>query len=196
MLPTNYTQSSTVSVDRPEAIANQPLGFNLEIELDALEELIINSTHVPLTELIIIDRVIVLHQLNQIKEHLPVDLATATTIANHKQQIISEAENYATSLVKSAQAQANQILQDSSILSQAELDGAKIRLKTEQECEHLKQATLNEMRELHQNAIAESQAIQKGADDYADQVLGDIEQRMQQMLLVIQNGRQQLDGVN
>jgi vacuolar-type H+-ATPase subunit H len=196
MLPTNYTQSSTVSVDRPEAIANQPLGFNLEIELDALEELIINSTHVPLTELIIIDRVVFLHQLNQIKEHLPEDLATATTIANRKQQIISEAENYATSLVKSAQAQANQILQDSSILRQAELDGAKIRLKTEQECEYLKQATLNKMRELHQNAIAESQAIQKGADDYADQVLGEIEQRMQQMLLVIQNGRQQLDGVN
>jgi vacuolar-type H+-ATPase subunit H len=196
MLPTNYIQSSTVSVDRPEAIANQPLGFNLEIELDALEELIINSTHVPLTELIIIDRVVFLHQLNQIKEHLPEDLATAITIANRKQQIISEAENYATSLVKSAQAQANQILQDSSILRQAELDGAKIRLKTEQECEYLKQATLNEMRELHQNAIAESQAIQKGADDYANQVLGDIEQRMQQMLLVIQNGRQQLDGVN
>jgi vacuolar-type H+-ATPase subunit H len=197
MLPTNYNiQSSTVPVDIPEAIANQPLGFNLEIELDALEELIVNSTHVPLTELIIIDRVIVLHQLNQIKEHLPEDLATAITIANRKQQIISEAENYATSLVKSAQEKANQILHDSTILRQAELDGAKIRLKTEQECEHLKQLTLNEMRELYQDAIAESQAIQKGADDYADQVLGEIEQRMQQMLLVIQNGRQQLDGVN
>jgi vacuolar-type H+-ATPase subunit H len=196
MLPTNYIQSSTVPVDIPQAIIDQPLGFNLEIELDALEELIINSTHVPLTELIIIDRVVFLHQLNQIKEHLPVDLATAVTIANRKQQIISEAENYAAALVKSAQEKANQILHDSSILRQAELDGAKIRLKTEQECEHLKQVTFNEMRELHQNAIAESQAIQKGADDYADQVLGDIEQRMQQMLLVIQNGRQQLDGVN
>jgi vacuolar-type H+-ATPase subunit H len=196
MLPTNYIQSSTVPVDIPEAIIDQPLGFNLEIELDALEELIVNSTHVPLTELIIIDRVIVLHQLNQIKEHLPEDLATAITIANRKQQIISEAENYATSLVKSAQEKANQILHDSTILRQAELDGAKIRLKTEQECEHLKQLTLNEMRELYQDAIAESQAIQKGADDYADQVLGEIEQRMQQMLLVIQNGRQQLDGVN
>ncbi|MEN9517689.1 MAG: hypothetical protein RLZZ381_277 [Cyanobacteriota bacterium] len=196
MLPTNYIQSSSTSVDIPEAIVDRSLGFNLEIELDALEELIVNSTHVPLTELIIIDRVIFLHQLNQIKEHLPVDLATALTIVNHKQQIISEAENYAAALVKSAEEQARQILHDSSILRQAELDGAKIRLKTEQECEHLKQVAFNEMRQLHQNAIAESQAIQKGADDYADRVLGDIEQRMQHMLLVIQNGRQQLDGVN
>lgn len=195
MLPTNYIQSS-IPVDIPESRDNQPLGFNIEIELDALEELIVNSTHVPLTEFIVIDRVVVLHQLNQIKEHLPVDLAAAIAIANRKQQIISEAENYAAALVKSAQEKASQILHDSSILRQAELDGAKIRLKTEQECEHLKQTTLNEVRELHQNAIAESQAIQQGADDYADYVLEDIEQKIQQILLIIQNGRQQLDGVN
>lgn len=195
MSPTNQIQSSTL-VDISDANANQPLGFNIEIELDALEELIINSTHVPLTEFIVIDRVIVLHQLNQIKEHLPVDLAAALAIANCKQQIITEAENYATSLVKSAQEKASQILHDSSILRQAELDGAKMRLKTEQECEYLKQTTINEIRELHRKAIAESQAIQAGADDYADCVLGDIEQRIQQMLLIIQNGRQQLEGVN
>lgn len=195
MLPANYIQSS-IPVDIAEASDNQPLGFNIEIELDALEELIVNSTHVPLTEFIVIDRVIVLHQLNQIKEHLPVDLAAAIAIASRKQQIISEAENYAAALVKSAQEKASQILHDSSILRQAELDGAKMRLKTEQECEHLKQTTLNEVRELQQNAIAESQAIQQGADDYADYVLEDIEQKMQQILLIIQNGRQQLDGVN
>lgn len=195
MLPTNYIQSS-IPVDIPESRDNQPLGFNIEIELDALEELIVNSTHVPLTEFIVIDRVVVLHQLNQIKEHLPVDLAAAIAIASRKQQIISEAENYAAALVKSAQEKANQILHDSSILRQAELDGAKIRLKTEQECEHLKQTTLNEVRELQQSAIAESQAIQQGADDYADYVLEDIEQKIQQILLIIQNGRQQLDGVN
>jgi vacuolar-type H+-ATPase subunit H len=195
MLPTNYIQSP-IPIDLAEVSDNQPLGFNVEIELDALEELIVNSTHVPLTEFIVIDRVVVLHQLNQIKEHLPVDLATALAIANRKREIIAEAENYAAALVKSAQEKATQILHDSSILRQAELDGAKMRLKTEQECEHLKQATLNEVRELHQNAIAESQAIQQGADDYADHVLGDIEQKIQQMLLIIQHGRQQLHGVN
>ncbi|MGL5834872.1 MAG: DivIVA domain-containing protein [Waterburya sp.] len=195
MLPTNYLQSPTVSLGIPEANDKQPeLGFNIEIELDVLEDLIVNSTHVPLTEYVVIDRVIFLHQLNQIKEHLPLDLATAVGIVDRKQQIITEAENYANSLVESAEAKAREILHDSTILRQAELDGAKIRLKTEQECEHLKQTTIEEVTELRQNAIAESQAIQQGADDYADYVLGDIEQRMQQALLVIQNARQQLEG--
>ncbi|MEY2856146.1 MAG: hypothetical protein RLZZ74_455 [Cyanobacteriota bacterium] len=195
MLPTNYLQSPTVPLEIQETTLPQPeLGFNIEIELDALEELIVNSTHVPLTEFVVIDRVVFLYQLNQIKSHLPVDLATAIAIANRKQQIISEAENYAAELVKSAQAEAKEILRDSTILRQAELDGAKVRLKTEQECEYLKQTTLQEVAELRQNAIAESHAIQTGADDYADHVLGDIEQKIQQMLLIIQNGRQQLDG--
>jgi cell division septum initiation protein DivIVA len=197
MLPTNYLQSPTVSLDRPEAIVQQPaLGFNIEIELDVLEELIVNSTHVPLTEYVLIDRATFLHQLNQIKEHLPIDLATAAGIVDRKQQIVAEAENYANSLVESAQAKAREILHDSTILRQAELDGAKIRLKTEQECERLKQTTIDELTELRQNVIAESQAIQQGADDYADYVLGDIEQKIQQMLLIIQNGRQQLEGAS
>jgi cell division septum initiation protein DivIVA len=197
MLPTNYLQSSTVPLEIPEAILPQSeLGFKIEIELDALEELIVNSTYIPLTEFVVIDRVVFLYQLNQIKENLPVDLATAIAIANRKQQIIAEAEKYADELIKSAQLKAQEILHDSTILRQAELDGARERLKTEQECEYLKQTTLQEVAELRQNAIAESYAIQTDADDYADHVLGDIEQKIQQMLLIIQNGRQQLDGAS
>ena len=194
MLPTNDFKSSSTPFEMAETTHKESkLSFNIEIELDSLAELIINSTHVPLTEFIVIDRVILLHQINQIKENLPLDFATAIEIANRKQQIISEAENYAFSLIKSAEEEVSQILRDSTILSQAELDGAKVRLKTEQDCEHLKQTTINEVMQLRQNAIAECQEIQMGADNYADDVLGDIEQKLQKMLTIIQNGRQQLD---
>ncbi|MEL6578213.1 MAG: DivIVA domain-containing protein [Cyanobacteria bacterium J06621_12] len=194
MSSSNYIQSPSVSFDIPEAIAEEPrLGFNIEIGLDTIEELIVNSTHVPLTEFVVMDRVVLLYELNQIRENLPTDLAVAIEIANRKQQIIAEAENYAASVVRSAKEQAKQMLKDSTILRQAELDGAKIRLKTEQECDRLKQTTVAQVNQLRQNAIAECDAIQTGADDYADHVLGDIEQRLQQMLQIIQNGRQQLD---
>ena len=194
MLPTNDFKSSSTPFEMAETTHKESkLSFNIEIELDSLAELIINSTHVPLTEFIVIDRVILLHQINQIKENLPLDFATAIEIANRKQQIISEAENYAFSLIKSAEEEVSQILRDSTILRQAELDGTKVRLKTEQECEHLKQTTINEVMQLRQNAIAECQEIQMGADNYADDVLGDIEQKLQKMLTIIQNGRQQLD---
>ncbi|MEL6502203.1 MAG: DivIVA domain-containing protein [Cyanobacteria bacterium J06623_1] len=194
MSSNHYIQSPAVPLDIPEAIFSESqLGFNIEIGLDNLEELIVDSTHVPLTELVIIDRVVFLHQLNRIRENLPADLATAVEIANRKQQIIAEAENYAASVVRGAKEQAEKILRDSTILRQAELDGAKVRLKTEHECDRLKQTTLTQVNQLRQNAIAECEAIQTGADEYADNVLGDIEERLQQMLQIIQNGRQQLD---
>ena len=181
-------------VDSPaDSNHTSQFSFNLEIELNSLEELIINSTNIPLTELSVVDRDLLLHQLNLIKENLPTDFATAIEIAKHRQKIIEDAEGYACLVVKSAEEKASQILQESSIVRQAELDGAKMRMKVERECEEVKQAARAEIERLRQNAIAESIEIQKGADNYADDVLSDIEQRLQQMLGVIQNGRQQLD---
>ena len=194
MSTANYIQENEMLVDAPADSDNtSQFGFDLEIELNSLEELIVNSTNIPLTELSVVDRDLLLHQLNLIKENLPADLATAIEIAKHRQKIIEDAEGYACLIIKSAQEKASQILQKSSIMRQAELNGAKIRLKVERECEELKQAARAEIERLRQNAIAESIEIQKGADNYADDVLGDIEQRLQQMLGVIQNGREQLD---
>ena len=194
MTPTNYIQENEMLRDAAAHSDNtSQFGFNLEIELNSLEELIINSTNIPLTELSVVDRDLLLHQLHLIKENLPADLATAIEIAKHRQKIIEDAEGYACLIVKSAQEKASQILQESSIVRQAELNGAKARLKVERECEELKQTARAEIEQLRQNAIAESLEIQQGADSYADRVLGDIEQRLQQMLGVIQNGRQQLD---
>lgn len=194
MSSANCIQENTGSVDTSDDLTSSySLSFNIEIELNALVELVFNCNTIPLTELIIVERDLLLNQLSQIKENLPIDLATAIEIANCRQQIISEAENYASLLVKSAKEKAQQMLQDSAIVRQAELDAAKIRLNTERECEQLKQTIRNEVAQLRQNAIAECQSIQIDADNYADDVLGDIEQRLQQMLEIIQNGRQQLD---
>ena len=194
MSPANCIQENIASVDNSDDLtSSSSLSFNIEIELNNLVQLALNCTTIPLTELIIVERDLLLNQLTQIKENLPIDLATAMEIANCRQQILSEAENYASLLVKSAEAKVQQMLQDSAIVRQAELDGARIRLKTERECEELKQTIQNEVAQLRQNAIAECQSIQAGADNYADDVLGDIEHRLQQMLEIIQNGRQQLD---
>ncbi len=195
MSSANCIQENIASVDTSDNLTNSSsLSFNIEIELNTLVELVLDCNTIPLTELIIVERDLLLNQLTQIKESLPLDLATAMEIANCRQQIVSEAENYASLVVTSAKTKAQQMLQDSAIVRQAELDGAKIRLKTERECEELKQTIHHEVAQLRQNALAECQSIQTGADNYADDVLGDIEQRLQQMLEIIQNGRQQLDS--
>ncbi len=196
MLQTDYSQNNQIHVHQPEASENldnhSQANFNIQIELDNLEELILGGANVPLTELTILDAGLLLEQLNQIKASLPVEFTTAIEIVNRSQEIIAEAEGYAYLIVQSAEEKAIEMVQESAIVRQAELDGAKIRLKTEQECEHLKQTTKNEIEQWRQEAIAECQIIQKEADRYAESVLGDLEQKLQEMLTVVQNGRQQL----
>ncbi|MCC0175368.1 hypothetical protein I4641_00035 [Waterburya agarophytonicola K14] len=186
---TQYNESQT-AVDITN---NSHTGFAIEGELDRLKELILSSSHIPLTELAIVDRELLLEQILQIQENLPIELGTAVEIVNRRQEIIADAQGYACLIVKSAEEKAHQIVQESAILRQAELDAAKIRLRIEQECEQLQQATKTEVARLKQNAIAECQDIEEDVDLYADRVLKDLEERLAQMLTIVQNGRQQLD---
>lgn len=185
MLKENYSHDTKLQFNESQTVINSPnnsnAGFNIEAELDKLKELILNSSRIPLTELALVDENLFLNQLLHIQENLPRELATAIEIVNHRQEIIADAQGYACLIVKSAEEKAHQIVQESAIIRQAELDGARIRLKTEQECE-----------QLLQNAIAQSQAIQTDADNYADKVLADLENRLQEMMTVVQNGRYQL----
>jgi vacuolar-type H+-ATPase subunit H len=194
MLQADYSQNNQIDVDQSKVSENLDNHYqaNFNIQLDNLEELILAGTHIPLTELSILDAVLLLEQLNQIKASLPVELTTAMEIVNRRQEIINEAEGYAYLIVQSAEKKATEIVQESTIVRQAELDGAKIRLKTEQECEDLKQATKSEIEQWRQEAIAECQIIQREADSYADGVLSDLEEKLQEMLAVVHNGRQQL----
>lgn len=168
---------------------------DLQKKLDRLEDLILEGVHIPLTGMIIIDEQQALKQLELVKNNLPTALAAAIEITSRKQEILQEAINYARNLVESAQAQANQVLNESAIVRKAELEAAKIRFQTEQECRRLKQQTQEEVERWRQLAITECQEIQAGADDYADAVLGNIEQQLKDMLGVIGNGRQQLANI-
>ena len=199
MLQENYIQDNEIEFNESLATADESetdnlhSSFNIETELDHLKELILTSSHIPLTDLTLVDENLLLEQLQQIQENLPIELATAIEIVNRRQEIIADAHGYAGLIVKSAQEKVNKIVQESAIVRQAELDGAKIRLQTEQECDRLQQTTQNEIAQWRQEAIAQCQAIQTDADNYADSVLKDLEYRLRQMLVVVENGRQQLD---
>lgn len=166
--------------------------FDLQKKLEQLEDLILEGVHIPLTGMIIIDEQQALNQLELIKTKLPTALAAAIEINSRKQEIIQEAVNYARNLVESAKVQANQILNESAIIRKADLEAAKIKFQTEQECRQLKQQTREEVERWRQYAITECREIQVEADDYADAVLGNLEQQLKDMLGVINQGRQQL----
>lgn len=116
-----------------------------------------------------------------------------------------EAEEYGQQVVESAQAKRAQILAESDIVRQAEREAEQLRRKVQQECDAMMQDTLaeieqkrracmQELEEMRQSAIAQAQEIEDGADQYADNVLENIEMDLQEMLRIITNGRLQLRG--
>ena len=194
-----YQDSSTNNNQNYDSVTGEPIllkhesNSDIKQELDILENYILNGVNVPLTDLTIIDREIVLDRLESIKQNLPPVLAASIEVLQQKQAIIQQAHFEARKIVDSAQAEAQNLLQNSNLLRQTEMEARQIKFKTEQECQQLRQAAFDEIEQWREMATLEYEAIQNDADNYASAVLGDLESKLTQMLAVVQNGRQHLE---
>lgn len=186
-----------------EPFANQPGGIDIQRELNRLEEMILGSPHIPLTRRTLVDEEQLLDQLDLVRLHLPTVFQEAQAIVQQKQEIILQTEQHAERIIQAAQARAAQILNEMDIVQLAELEASQIRQQVQQECfaaqeqnqveiDQIRFQAQQELEEIRLAAIAESEEIQAGADEYADKVLGNIEQQLNDMLQIIHNGRQQL----
>ncbi|MDB9493997.1 hypothetical protein PN441_05075 [Spirulina major CS-329] len=182
---------------------SHPLGYDVQTELNRLEELILDNPRVPFTRKTVVDEEQLLDHLDVIRVNLPVAFEQAIAIIRQKEEILLQAEEYAQEIIATAQNQAAQLLNDSGLVRQAEAEAAQIRQQIQQEYEELKQQTaaeieqmrmqaMQELEQMRQDVLYECDDIQDGADDYADAVLTRLETQLSDMLRVVQNGRQQL----
>ncbi|QXE23562.1 hypothetical protein B6N60_02252 [Richelia sinica FACHB-800] len=180
-------------------------GVDLQQELNRLEDMILSSLRIPLTGRTLVEEDKLLEQLDFIRLSLPSVFQEAAEILAQKDEILLEAEEYGQQVVEAAQAKRAQILAESDIVRQAEWEADQMRRKVQQECEAMMQETLaendrqrralqQELEEMRQAAIAQAKEIEDGADQYADNVLENIEDNLKEMLRVVTNGRQQIRG--
>ncbi len=178
-------------------------GIDIQRELNRLEEIILDSPRVPLTRRTLVDEEQLLDQLDLIRLNLPSAFQEADIIVRHKDEILQEAEEYAQEILEAAEQRATQILNEMGLIQQAQAEAEQLRQQVRLECETLQQQTIAEVEQIRYQAqqelekirsrtLAECQDVQNGADEYADHVLGSIEQQLGDMLRVIRNGRQQL----
>lgn len=192
-----------------ESSANATSGLNakpevdIQEELERLKEMILMSTRIPWTRYTFVDEDQLLDQIELIQFHLPKVFEQAVTLVSNRDEIMLKAKRYAQDLISAAEQQASEILDEMSLVQQAEQEAQVIWQQTLQECQMTKENLVLELQELEkqsteglelqrQNLLQECEMIQKGADDYADQVLQDLEGRLGEMLRVVRNGREQL----
>ena len=187
----------------PEEFTEESGSLEIQQELNHLEEIILANPRIPLIRRTLVDEEKLLEQLDYIRLSLPAAFQEAAGIIAQKEEILLQAEEYGQQIVDAAQAKRAQILDESDIIRQAEREAAELRRQVAQESEAMLQETLaeidqrrrqcqQELEQMQQRAIAEAEAIEQGADNYADSVLENIEQHLSDMLRIIRNGRQQL----
>lgn len=179
-------------------------GVDIQRELNRLEDIVFDSPTIPLTGRTLVDEEQLLEQLDIIRLNLPIAFQEAEIIVRHKDEILQEAELYAEEIVEAAEQKATNILNEMGLVQQAKIEADQLRQQVQLDCEAIQKATISEIEQIRYQAqqeldqmraraIAECDEIQNGADDYADRVLGSIEQQLSEMLQVIHNGRRQLD---
>lgn len=182
--------STTAQTEHLPALANDD--FDLQRELDEVERLILQSHHVPLTNITIVNEARLLAQLDRVFENLPAAIVEAKAIARSREEILQQADAYARDLIQRAERQAEQILDETGIVQRAQQDARQIHEHNNIECEQLRQQTLQDIRQMRQQALDECRDLQAQAQDYAAAVLTDLEGRLGGMLQVIRNGHTSL----
>jgi cell division septum initiation protein DivIVA len=176
--------------------------MNLHKELDTLEEMILESGP-RIMGRTLIDEEKICQQIDQVRFAIPDSVNKAQEILQYKQQIITEAEQYAADVVKAAELKAAKLVEDSAILRQVEAEAQEIRRHTQEDCEQMRSQTINEIdrvrrqaqkewEAMRHKAVTESEDMQRGADEYSDRVLGNLENQLVEMIKIVQNGRKEI----
>ncbi len=177
--------------------------LDIQRELNRMEELFIDSPHVPIFRRAIVHEDDFFDQLDMVRESLPDAFRQAEDILRQRDEILAQAEEYAQKVVEEAEQRATQLINDNVILRQAEFEAQQLRNQLDAECNAAQDKTIAEieqarrraqqdLEEMRRMGLEEAEEIQRGADEYADKVLRDMESQMSEMLRVVRNGRQQL----
>lgn len=205
---------SRLETDRPNYSPEPPtepmyreenFGVRIDIqrELNRIEDIIFDSIHIPLTKLTLIDEEQVLAQLNLVRLNLPEAFAEAQEVIRQREEILLQTERYAQEIIAAAQLKAEEILDEMGIVQQAQMEARQIRQQVQLECEAMEeeaytaidQEKLKAKQEIDQwreSVLAECESMEEDAQEYAENVLNNIEQQLTDMGRVIRNGKQQL----
>lgn len=147
-------------------------GFPIRLEqlFSQLEDLILNSPKVPLTSKIIIDEDNLINLIDDIRQELPGEFRNAQEIVAQRDSLLAEAQREADAIRSSADRDRMRAVSDTEVYRQAQVEADRL------------------IREAHIQ-LHEQQA---SADQYADEVLAELESKIGRALQTIKNGRQQL----
>lgn len=161
--------SQSTPPSRPE---QEGTPISLDQLFNQLDDLILNSPKVWLTSRIIIDEDRLIDLIDHIRQELPTEFRQAQEVLAQRDQLLQDAQREADNVRSAADRERMRAVSDTEIYRQAQVEADRL------------------IREAHIQ-VHEQQA---SADQYADEVLAELENKIGRALQTIKNGRQQLAG--
>ena len=143
--------------------------INLVVLLEQLEELVEKAPELPLIGRVLIDADQLLDLIDQIRTSVPEEVRRAEAVSVEKDRVIAEGQQKAERIVAQAEEYAAKLIRESEIHRQAEQEARRI---------------VN---------ITGAKEITRGADEYADLVLRNLQEALEKTLSVVTKGREQLN---
>lgn len=130
--------------------------------------------------------------LSKIRAILPEEIKTAEMILKRRDDIYLEAQSRADRIISEAQNTAASILSESELIRAVREKAAKIQEQVKESCEEMKNKAAEEAEALKRSAYQESARTKEGAQAYAEQVLNNLAQDIDQIHRIVKNGQDYL----
>lgn len=140
--------------------------------IDRIEELIDSSRNVPLSSSKMVDPDKVFEIIDEIRAQFPDELKQARWIVKERQEMLEEAEKEANRVLEEARDRAKTLASEQEIVKMAEQQRAEIL----------------------DDARNHEREIRLGAEDYADEMMANLEVNLGKLLASVQRGRDRLQG--
>lgn len=136
--------------------------------VDRLEEIVKGSTQLPFSGVRLVDERHIWPLLDQMRISIPEEVRRAERTIREKDRMMAQVQEETERILALARSEAVQLTAEHTVVQIAEEQAAAVRAEAEQEAE----------------------SIRTGADDYAFEVLCNLEQELKRSLTVIENGLQ------
>lgn len=131
--------------------------------------------------------------LDRIDASIPEDIKEAEIILKRRDEIHLEAQNRAERIINDAQNEAARILSESELLRAVQQEAAKIREQVISDCEEIKDQAIKESENTKMLAMQEATKIREGAENYAEQILNNLDTDLNQLQQIVRNGQMYLE---
>lgn len=140
--------------------------------IDKLEDTVTTAKHIPMTGSVLMGEQVLFNIVDEMRQSLPEELKQARWVIKERQEIVKEAEKEATRIIDEAKVKAEAMLAENEIVKMAEARGS----------------------EIVDSARNKEREIRLQAEDYADEMLANLEVNLGKLLTAVQRGRDRLQG--